>query len=300
MVDRLRGVLPLGVMVLGGVLSQVLLPLAFLIPYIISAMLFLTFLDVRPRDLALQPSHYILLAIQLLASALAYGLGMLLDPLVGAAMLLCFITPAATAGPVIVSLLGGRAGYTTTYVLLSHAMIIVVAPLVLPHVGDGVGSGAGFVEQAWAVFAQVFPLVVPAVALAWLLQWLSPRATKAIARHSWLSYTLWLTSLLLLMGYTVHFIRERDHLELSQVLSMAIVGLVACVSQLALGHSLAGALGADRHAMRHALGQKNTTLSIWLGSLFLPPLTTLATAAYIIWQNVAISTLLARYRQRGH
>lgn len=43
-----------------------------------------------------------------------------------------------------------------------------------------------------------------------------------------------------------------------------------------------------------ALGQKNTTLGIWMAHTYLNPIAALGTAAYIVWQNVFNSWQLAR------
>lgn len=48
-----------------------------------------------------------------------------------------------------------------------------------------------------------------------------------------------------------------------------------------------------------ALGQKNTTLAIWMASAYLNPVAALAPAAYILWQNLFNSWQLSRAAQ-GH
>lgn len=282
-------------MLLGGMLAQWLSPLSPIIPYIISAMLFVTFLQIRPRDLSIRRSHALLMGVQAIGTVAAYLIGLSVSQTVAAGLLLCFITPAATAGPVVVGLLRGDSGYTTTYVLLSHAAIILVAPIVLPAVGRNLYD-VSFAEQSYAIFAQIFPLIVPAIALAWAVRYVAPRSAERIGRQSWLSFTLWLVSLLLLMAHTVHFIRERDSIRMADIALMAGVGFVACVTQFAVGEWLGKRIGAERHAVRHACAQKNTTLAIWLASLFLTSLSALACAAYIIWQNLAIAYVLAKHK----
>lgn len=292
---RVKDLIPLLVLLAGIVLSRWLAPLAPLIPYTISGMLFLTFLRVRPRDLRLQASHGVLLLIQLVLAGVAYFCALPLGTLAAQSALLLFLTPAATAAPTIVMLLGGQAGYTTTYVLLSHTMIMFVAPAVLPLVGDA-GADVPFITQASKIFWSITPLIVPAIAFAWGLLWLRRPIAERISRLKGLPFFIWLLSLLLLMAHTAEFMCQHSGWTWQEIALLAGISLIACLAQYFLGHTLASRLGAEQHAIRHALGQKNTTLSLWLASLFLLPLSPVAIACYIIWQNIILTYLLARFR----
>lgn len=293
----LRGLLPLLALLWGVVLSRWLAPWAPIIPYTISGMLFLTFLKVRPRDLRLRRSHLWLLIIQLSLSAIGYWVGVPLGALAAQAVLLLLLTPAATASPTIVMLLGGDAGYTTSYVLVSHAMVMLTAPLVLPLVGDHDTTEAmGFVWQAKQIFWSIAPLIIPAIALAWGLLAVRPNLAEKISRVKRLPFGLWLLSLLLLIAHTTEFMKGYPGWSWADVGLLAALSLGACLIQFGLGHWLAPRLEGERHAMRHALGQKNTTLSLWLASLFLSPLVCVAIACYILWQNIMITYVLARLK----
>lgn len=74
---RVKGFVPLMVLVLGYFLSEILDPLTPVIPYIITAMLFMTFLKVKPSDIKWRWSHLALLALQI---ALAIGVYLVLAP----------------------------------------------------------------------------------------------------------------------------------------------------------------------------------------------------------------------------
>lgn len=293
----IRRLLPLIVMLVGALLGEHLEPLSGVIPWIISMMLFLTFLGVRPESLRLRRSHGYILLVQSLLVALGYVLALPLGQTLAAAVLLCLITPAATASPVIVRLLNGDAGFTTTYVLLSHLAIVLVAPVVLPWAsGEAVAmSLEDFALEAYRILRQVSMLILPALGIGWLVRRYMPRPANWLSSRPQLSMFFWHTSLLLLMGHTVHMIHEWEGgASVGLMLSMAVVGLLTCVLQMALGQWLAPRIGRDEAAVRHALGQKNTTLAIWLGSLFLSPMVALSSAAYIVWQNIAITYLMSR------
>lgn len=297
----IRRLLPLLVMLLGALLGERLEPLSGVIPWIISAMLFLTFLGVRPESLRLRKAHAWLLLLQSVLVAVGYVLSLPLGDTIAAAVLLCLITPAATAGPVIVRLLGGDAGFTTTYVLLSHLVIVLVAPIVLPWASGHaeVMSLDDFAREAYHILHQVSILILPALGLGWLVRRYLPRWASWLSGHTQISMFFWYMSLFLLMGHTVYMLHEWEGGTSNLLMfSMAAVGFFCCLLQMALGQWLAPRLGQDVSAVRHALGQKNTTLAIWLGSLFLSPLVALSSAAYIIWQNMAITYLMSLWISR--
>lgn len=289
---RSQGMMLVLAMALGWMLGSRLESALPLIPYIIALMLFMTFLGVHPRDMALRRSHLLLLTLQVVGSAIAYGLGRwLFSEEVAVAMMYCVMTPAATAGPVIVRLLRGDAGYTTTYVLVSHLMLILTAPIVLPSVAGG-GEDVAFWTESLAILERVSLLILPALLGAWILRALIPQMER-LAEMRLVSYWLWLGSLVLLMAQTaIGLESQSDHL--GQVGVMALVALGTCVTQFALGDYLGHKLSGEAIAIRHSFGQKNTTLAIWLATMWLPPMVALASATYILCQNLAISYLLGR------
>lgn len=298
MLERLKNFVPLLILVLGWLLSRPLDPLTPLIPYIITAMLFMTFLKIRPSDIRLHSSHWILLGVQLLLAFLSYLLAVSWRSDAAVAMLLCFLTPSATAGPPIVQILRGNAAYTTTYVLLSHLMFILVVPIAFPYVSDLVVAGT-ILGQMWDIFYYTARLILPAIALAWGLVWLFPRLGERLsARNTQVSYLLWLLSLLLLIARTTNYLEDSHQFVWQDLCLMALLGLITCVMQYALGHLLAGRIGAELHASRHSLGQKNTSLAIWIASIFLPPLAGIGITSYIIWQNIIISSVMSYYRAK--
>ncbi|MDY3089925.1 MAG: hypothetical protein SOW66_02225 [Porphyromonas sp.] len=299
MLSRLKGFVPLGVLLLGWLLSQPLDPLTPAIPYIITAMLFMTFLKVRPRDLRLHRSHWVLLTLQIVLAALAYALAAWWRHDIAVAMLLCFLTPSATAGPSIVQILGGNTAYTTTYVLLSHLMFVLLVPFVFPYVSN-ISLERSIWQQMWHIFYEVARLILPAIALAWTLVWWRPEWVARTGRYNaGVSYALWLLSLLLLIAHTTVYLEESRAFVWSDLALVALLGLLTCVIQYVLGHWLAPYLGSEQHATRHSLGQKNTSLAIWMAAIFLPPLAGIGITSYIIWQNITISSVMAYYQGRA-
>lgn len=293
----LRDLLPLGALLLGLVGSSWFSPFVGLIPWAIASMLFLTFLGVPPRQLQLERAHAVLIAVELLL----VGLGLLVYrfcPSLGVGVVLLLMTPTATAAPSIVALLGGRVGFVASSMLLAHAQTVVLAPLLLPLIAPVSPVTTSFVGQVLEVLGSLAPLVLLPIALAWGLRLCCPRQATCLADQKQLPYIIWLASLVLLMAHTGQLLsRYADVWSWTTLGGYLAMGFGVCLLEFALGHYLAPRLGLERHAVRQSLGQKNTTLALWLATSFLPPLVATAAASYILWQNLVITLLMMRHRK---
>lgn len=291
MLKNIKALLPIILMLLGGIIGDYAKGLTPLIPYIISAMLFMTFLSVRPQDITWKRSHLYLLGMHVIICLAGYVVTYPLGQELQNATLICLMMPAATAGPVMVQALGGQAGYTIGYVLLSHLVIVLVAPSVFPYLEQDIYID--FWLTAKSVFYQVFGLVVPAILLAWGIRYTYLKLALRLAKRSDINIGLWYLSLILLMAHIVSTTHIEDVVRFVPSIAM---GLICCLAQFGLGQMIGCKLKTNVIATRHALGHKNTTLGIWLASMYLSPETAISAASYVVWQNILISYLLARHR----
>ena len=76
---------------------------------------------------------------------------------------------------------------------------------------------------------------------------------------------------------------------------LAGIALVICLLQFTLGRYIGRRFG-DTVAGGQLIGQKNTVLAIWMAQTWLDPLSSVAPAAYVIWQNIVNSWQLWRYK----
>lgn len=290
----IKDLLPLVALVLGFLGSRWFSPFVGLIPWAIAAMLFLTFLGVPPRGLRLERAHFFLLGIELLLIALGLAVYSL-APSLGVGLVLLLMTPTATAAPSIVFLLGGNVGFVASSMLLAHGLVVGLAPVVLPVITSGSHANLSFLAQATEVLLSIAPLVLLPIVLAWGLRAGCPQIAQSIVVRKRLPYFIWLSSLVLLMAHTGQLLT--DYAEVwswSDLTLYLILGFVVCALEFALGHYIAPILGGERQAIRQSLGQKNTTLALWLATNFLPPLTATAAASYILWQNLFITIVMMR------
>lgn len=291
-----KDLIPLVALAVGIVCFRWLSALAWLIPYTISGMLFLTFLRVMPSDLRLRRAHFVLLLIQIVLTLGAYCFaphGVLRECIV-----LLLLTPTATAAPAIVQLLSGDTGFTTSYTLLSHTMVILIAPMLLQSLSPGINIQINFVEQAGQIFMSIAPLIVPPILSAWTLARVLPRSAELLRSNRQMPFFIWLTSLILLMAHTTKIMTEQaDMWSWIDVGRYIAISFGVCSVLFGIGSYLPFVLNQERHALRQSMGQKNTTLALWLATLFLSPLTSIAVASYIIWQNLIITYLMTHSRR---
>ena len=269
--------------------------LTFLSPYFIFAMLFVTYCRLELRKLRLTRFHWALLACQLLlAAAVYFALSWWNQPLASGIML-CVLIPTACAAPVITSMLGGSLENVVSYSLLSNVMLAIVGPIVLALVGTH--ADMTFFRSAGIICSKVFPLILGPMALALILGKISPKAHYYIANHQSLSFYLWAVSLFVVVGCCVSFAIK--HYEADNVVMMvllAVGALAVCGAQFILGKKIGERYG-DRISGGQSLGQKNTVLAVWLALAYLEPLTSIAPAAYIAWQNLINAWQLMHHRE---
>ena len=95
------------------------------------------------------------------------------------------------------------------------------------------------------------------------------------------------------MSSTTNFILAQPREYIGLEITMALLAGVVCVAQFALGRWWGGKCG-DKVAGGQSVGQKNTLLAILLAQSYLNPLSSIAPAAYVVWQNLINSIQLSR------
>lgn len=285
----LRTAALLAAMLLGALVPQAH-HAAWLVRWLVMTMLFVVFLQVRWSRGALHRSHAALLAANIAMGFAGFGAGWLLGGRdLALAGFFAGITPTATAAPVVVSFLRGRVEYVVAAFLLTTFGIAALLPLVLPpllgHAAPGVFA---------RVAGSVGLIVVAPFALAWVLRRLHPAAATWPKKLGAVSFGLWVLALFLIVANASHFLRtqaEVSHADLAKI--AALVGAV-CAGNFALGRLIGGAEFA-REASQ-SLGQKNTTLTIYLAMAYASPLVALGPTCYVVWHNLWNSWQLHRAR----
>ena len=270
-------------------------------PWLIFAMLFITFCRVRISDLKPSQWHLWLLAFQVIAFV---GISMLIAfvpemPLsfrvILEGVMLCLLPPTATAAAAIVARLGGNTASLIAYTIQINIIVAVVAPLCLSlsHPVEGMSLSESF----FLIMAKVFPLLLLPLICAEILRRLLPSVHRFIVTkgRNWPFYH-WLVALTLAIAMTTRAI-VHSGLSFWVMAAIACVSLVCCIAQFAFGRFVGRRYG-DVIASGQALGQKNTVFAIWFACTFLTPVTAIAGGFYSIWHNLANSLQLYKHNHK--
>ena len=280
-------------MVVGVLLHDHIGVLDFLSPYLIAAMLFVTFTRVKAKELRLERIHTGQLAIQLVGSVALYLVlrwaGV--NEIICQGAMICVFIPTAMASVVVGGMLGANVTTMTTFTLLSNMSVALVAPILFSFVGTH--TDMPFLTSFWLVLRRLLLLVVLPFVVAQLLGRVAPKTFDYVREHQSWSFYLWLISLTILMSSTTNFILSQPSEYVGLEITMAVVAGVLCVGQFALGRWWGKRCG-DKIAGGQSVGQKNTLLAILLAQSYLNPLSSVAPAAYIVWQNLINSFQLSR------
>lgn len=280
-------------MLLGALLPQGH-ALAWLIRWLIMAMLFLVFLQVRLTPKAVRRSHVVLLFANV---ALGFG-AWLLGWFVGGreialAAFFAGITPTAIAAPVIIHFLRGRVEYVVAAFLLTNIVIAALLPVILPLI-LGRPTPEAFLQVTRSVGLVVF---VP-MAVAWSVRAIHAPAAEWPARLRNVSFGMWILAMFLITANASDFLRrnaDTPHVVLAQI---AGASLLVCAMNFGVGR-LIGGREFGREASQ-ALGQKNTTFTIYLALTYASPVVALGPTCYVIWHNLWNSWQLHRVRHPAH
>lgn len=283
-------------MLVGIIFNDFFAKLSALPPYLIAVMLFVTFTTVSVKDMKLRPLHWILLSIQLLGSIAVFLIISGFNEILAQGMMICVFAPVAISAVVIAVMLGANVNTMATFGLLSNMSVAVVAPVVFSFIGTH--TEMPFLESAFVILSKVGPLLILPFAGAWILERFVPKLHSAIRSRQSISFWLWAVSLTIVMGRTVKFILAQSKENYWTEILLAAGALVVCLVQFGLGRYFGGRYG-DKPAGGQSLGQKNTILAIWMAQSYLDPLSSIAPAMYVVWQNVVNSWQLWRYKEQA-
>jgi len=145
------------------------------------------------------------------------------------------------------------------------------------------------------IMRRIFPIIVLPLVLAWLIREFLPRLHTKLSSISGVSFYLWAISLTCVTAITVKSMVDSKSNTAIEWLS-ALVGFVICCIQFILGKTIGQHFG-QRISGGQGLGQKNTSLVIWISQLYLNPISSLGPCSYVIWQNIINSWQLWKKRK---
>lgn len=267
---------------------------AFLTPYLIFVMLFITFCRVNVREFRLSAMIGWLLSMQVVGAIVLYLCLQWLSRDVAQGVFICVFCPTATAAPVVTGMLGGNVPKLVTYSLVSNVVVAFTAPVLLAWIGN---SDINMLSVTADIMVQVAPLMIGPLVAALTVGLLTPKFHHQVASRQAVSFYVWAVSLFIVVGKSVCFIMAEPADKIPEIIVLAVAAGVVCVLQFRIGRRI-GARYGDRISGAQGLGQKNTVLAIWLALTYLNPISSVGPAAYIAWQNT-INSVQLYYKQRA-
>ena len=261
---------------------------AWAIRWLVVGMLFLVFLQTRLSRGSLQRSHGVLIGANVAMGFAAWGLGWLVGGRdVALAAFFAGITPTATAAPVVVSFLRGRVDYVIAAFLVTNLLIAALLPALLPLV-----LGQATPDIFARVLGSVCLVVFVPLGAAWGIRAIHPPAATWPQHLRNLAFGMWVLALFLITANAAHFLHSHPELSAAVLGEIAATTSVICAANFALGWVIGG-----RQFHREAsqsLGQKNTTMTIYLALTYASPLVALGPTCYVVWHNLWNSWQLHR------
>ncbi len=201
-------------------------------------------------------------------------------------VLVCIISPCACSMAIVTAKLGGNLEETTSYTFLSNilsAFLISVFFPMLPHeTGGGIFS---FFSTFARILQRVSLVLLLTKILAFIVKHLFKCLHHAIIKVKDLSYYLWGGSLVVVSGTTAMNISDAmSWASIDFLATIAILSLFVCIVQFAVGRFAGRHIGKPVDCGQ-ALGQKNTSVAIWVATVFLNPLASVGPGCYVLWQN---------------
>ena len=176
------------------------------------------------------------------------------------AIIVCIIAPCAAAAPVVTAKLGGNLEEMTTYTFISNFITALLIPVCFPLIDKA--ANVSFLTAFLTILHEVCMVLVLPMLLAYIVKHGMKRLHRWLVSINDLSYYMWGGSLLIVSGTTAKNIAHADT-SLTFLLIIALLGLVLCVVQFAVGRFIGHSFGATTESGQ-ALGQKNTAFAIWI------------------------------------
>ena len=165
-----------------------------------------------------------------------------------------------------------------TSFVTTNVGIALALPLLLSWVcGNG---SADFILRV--LESLVFLLAIPALA-AFIVRKIRPDSRQWHAKFAMFNFSLWTCCLLLMSGTAAEFFRSNPELSPWIIAETALISLILCLFNFTLGYFL-GEKGL-RHETSQSLGQKNTTLTVYLALVYAGPLAAIGVISYVLWHN---------------
>lgn len=248
--------------------------------------LFFSFAKIDFRLLRPQKKHFLILFLNITIPFIAYFSLNSYNHEYALIAFMIAITPTATASPIVMKHLNSSVEFMIGSVIINNIAVTFIISFALSIVigGNYNIDTASIISQI--SFTLFLPLILALIAIKSI-----PKFTKVMRKFKRTSFLLWVTAIFLVTSKSSHYIQS-SNIPVEKLIWPALIALVLCAIQFSLGSLIGGK--KLYYEASHALGQKNTILTIWICLHWLNPYIGLGGVFYVIWQNIFISYRLAK------
>ncbi len=192
------------------------------------------------------------------------------------------ITTTANAAPVVMGFLDGKVEFVLTGFAITNIFIDIILIALLPFI-----AGNGSFDFALKVMLQLLMLVGIPILLASFVRKFYKNARNVALRFRMFNFGLWCSTLFVIASSATEFFESKPDIPLTTALEIALISLIICTLNFWLGR-----ISSSKKFAREAsqtLGQKNTTLTIFLALVFggeNAALVALGPTFYVLWHNM--------------
>jgi BASS family bile acid:Na+ symporter len=242
-------------------------------------MLFMSFLGIKVTHRIFSKNIILILIVNIGLGFLWYFIVLPFNQTFALIAFITAITPTATAAPAVVHFLKGKVEYITASVILTNLVIALCLPIFISILHAGKAG-----VFAISSLQNIFIVIIIPLLLAQGIHFLLPTLGKAISKYKTLSFYCWIAVVFLAVAKSSQFILTHKEIPLISLIIIGILVLIICAVNFTLGRIIGGKeFGLEGS---QALGQKNTTFSIWYALSFLNPLIALGPVFYLVYHNV--------------
>ena len=250
---------------------------SFLINYLLMAILFFTFLDIKPT-IFYKNTIFIIIANIMIAIMIYLIVAQFNSELA----LVCFMTaiaPSATSSPAMARFLKQNIEYVTLSVILSNTVISLTIPflinLLIPQKTP---------VSTHTILLSVSVLFFTPLLTANLLKTLYPSIQSYGTTFKNLSFYIWNSIIFIASASATNFILHKSKATPQMIAAIAAASLLICILNFWVGKLIGGPQFAKEASQ--SLGHKNTMFSVWIALTFLNPLAAIGPMFYVLYQNL--------------
>ena len=265
---------------LGAIFAGILIPQAsqfsYLIYYLLFFMLFMPFLNAKVclKTFKRKEVYFVLIA-NIAIGILGYIL--LKDYYSDLALiaLIVGITPTATASPAVMRYLKGNVNFAIATVVVTNIVISCILPFIFRFISD--------IEiPVYTLLIQISGIILGPLILGQSIYHFLPQIRTKLLKLKEFGFYAWLMVCFIAVAKASDFVKNSET-DTSLILIIAGISAIICFVNFGLGAQLGG---KDlKLETSQTLGQKNTTLTIWIAITYFSPLIALGPIFYLIWHN---------------